>query len=135
MKCEKCKKEIDGNVEVTKELVVKQLNSGYYEFNSEKVNGEFRKDLKTINYDLSEANLSEADLSEADLSEANLSKANLRKANLRKADLSEANLSEANLRKANLSETDLNCVFYTTIVTEKQREYIMTKTDLFTIKR
>ena len=144
MFCDKCNKEIEKVEVVTKKLVIQRLNDCYYEFNSEKVNEEFRKDLKTINYDLREANLYEADLREANLSEADLSEANLSEADLSKADLSEANLWKADLwkadlwkadlSKADLREAELNCVFYNTIVTEEQRDYIMTKTDLFTVK-
>ena len=118
---------------ITKELVVKRLNEGYYVFSSAKINEEFRRDLKAINFDLSYVNLRYANLREANLWEADLSYADLSYANLREANLREANLREANLSYANLSGAILNAIFLNTKVSEKQRKYICEETDLFKI--
>ena len=67
----------------------------------------------------------EAARHEADLSGANLLGADLSGANLRGADLWGAYLWGANLQGANL-----NCIFYRTKVTEKQKEEIF-NSDLF----
>ena len=76
---------------------------------------------------LREANLWGADLLGADLREADLREADLLGANLRKADLWGADLREADLREA-----DLNCIFYNTKVTKKQKEQIF-NSDLFIV--
>ena len=49
------------------------------------------------------------------------------------AEKNKANLRGANLRGANLSEADLNCIFYKTKLTKKQKEQII-NTDLFEVK-
>ena len=98
---------------ITKELVVKRLNEGYYVFSSDKINEEFRRDLKAINFDLSHVNL--------------------RYANLREANLWEADLSYADLSYANLSGAILNAIFLNTKVSEKQKKYICEEIDLFKI--
>ena len=65
--------------------------------------------------------------------EAEKNKANLWGADLRGANLRGANLWGADLRGANLSEADLNCIFYKTKLTKKQKEQII-NTDLFEVK-
>jgi uncharacterized protein YjbI with pentapeptide repeats len=92
------------------------------------------REANLIGANLIEADLRGADLRGADLTEADLIEADLREANLIGADLIEANLIEADLREANLRGADLNCIFYNTKVTEKQKEYIING-DLFKVDK
>lgn len=78
------------------------------------------------------ANLWKANLSGADLRGANLLGADLRGANLWGANLWGADLWKANLSGANLWGADLNCIYYKTKVTEKQKKEIV-ESDLFEV--
>ena len=49
-----------------------------------------------------------------------------------KINLTKANLSEANLSEANLIGANLNCIFYKTQITKKQKELIC-NSDLFEV--
>lgn len=96
---------------ISKEKVIQNLKNRAYFVNDRFDNVAFRKDLKAINYDLSDAVLRSANLRGADLSGANLRGASLSWAFLSDAVLRAADLRGAVLSSTNLSGADLGWAF------------------------
>ena len=93
---------------MTREDVIKRLNSGDKDFYLEDLHG---LDLRGLNFsgaDLRHADLCGADLRDADLRHADLRDADLRHADLRGANLRDADPCGADLRGADLRDADID---------------------------